>query len=163
VADCNDRDDDGDGSADSLDGCPRDPLKTSPGTCGCGVVDSTTDSDGDGVIDCVDNCPSVPNASQSDCDGDGQGNACESQVDCNGNGVIDVCDVANGGASSDFNGNGTPDECEAGTLLVPSEFATIQAAIDAAPAIGGIVIVSPGVYIGAIDTRGKAPPCRNRW
>jgi len=156
VADCNDRDDDGDGSVDSLDGCPRDPRKTSPGTCGCGVVDSTTDSDGDGVIDCVDNCPSVPNASQSDCDGDGQGNACESQVDCNGNGVIDVCDVANGGASSDFNGNGTPDECEAGTLLVPSEFATIQGAIDAAPATGGIVIVSPGVYIGAIDTRGKA-------
>ena len=156
VADCNDRDDDGDGTPDSLDGCPLDPLKTSPGTCGCGQADSTQDVDGDGAFDCVDNCPSIPNPSQSDCDGDGQGDACEQQVDCNGNGISDSCDIVSGGSSSDFNANGVPDECEAATLLVPSEFPTIQAAIDAAPAQGGIVLVSPGVYIGAVNARGKA-------
>src|SRR5262249_11447282 len=37
-------DSDGDGTIDACDGCPNDPLKTSPGACGCGVPD--TDSDG---------------------------------------------------------------------------------------------------------------------
>lgn len=43
-------DTDGDGTLDSLDGCPNDPNKTEPGICGCGVAD--TDSDGDGTSDC---------------------------------------------------------------------------------------------------------------
>jgi len=51
-------DSDGDGVCDSDDGCPLDPNKTSPGLCGCGLLDSG-DSDGDGVFDCVDQCPGV--------------------------------------------------------------------------------------------------------
>jgi hypothetical protein len=35
------------------------------------------DSDGDGVIDEEDNCPLVPNADQSDADGNGRGDACD--------------------------------------------------------------------------------------
>jgi hypothetical protein len=155
VADCNDPDDDSDGTPDLVDGCPRDRLKTSPGTCGCGVVDTTADADADGIIDCLDNCPAVANANQADCDADGLGNACESQVDCNSNGVIDSCDVISSGTSPDYNANFIPDECEPASLMVPQEFSTMQAAIDAAPS-NGIVIVSPGIYIGAINTRGKA-------
>ena len=37
------------------------------------------DTDGDGVQDSIDNCPLIPNASQTDTDRDGHGNAC----DCN--------------------------------------------------------------------------------
>jgi len=48
-------DTDGDKVNDCTDGCPRDPLKTSPGICGCGVAD--TDRDLDGVPDCQDGCP----------------------------------------------------------------------------------------------------------
>jgi hypothetical protein len=155
AADCNDPDDDNDGTLDTLDGCQFDPLKTSPGTCGCGVVDSTADTDADGVINCLDNCPAVANANQADCDADGLGNACESQVDCNGNGVIDSCDVISSGASPDYNANFIPDECESASLMVPQEFSTMQAAIDAAPS-NGIVLVGPGTYIGAINARGKA-------
>jgi TolB-like protein len=38
--------------------CPDDPLKTEPGTCGCGVAD--VDSDHDGMVDCNDSCPNDP-------------------------------------------------------------------------------------------------------
>jgi hypothetical protein len=76
------RDDtDGDGTLDCADGCPLDPLKTAPGTCGCGVAD--TDSDGDGTPNCVDGCPSDPfktapgicGCGVADTDSDGDGTA----------------------------------------------------------------------------------------
>ena len=52
-------DTDNDGTCDAQDGCPNDPNKTSPGTCGCGVAD--TDTDGDGTPNCNDGCPTDPN------------------------------------------------------------------------------------------------------
>ncbi|UCC31845.1 MAG: hypothetical protein JSU86_06120, partial [Phycisphaerales bacterium] len=52
--DC-EEDSDGDGLIDDCDGCPSDSEKTSPGVCGCGVLD--VDSDSDTVPDCVDQCP----------------------------------------------------------------------------------------------------------
>jgi hypothetical protein len=51
-------DQDGDGVVDCNDGCPNDPNKVAPGTCGCGVAD--TDSDNDGTPDCNDQCPNDP-------------------------------------------------------------------------------------------------------
>ncbi|MFZ1617033.1 MAG: alpha/beta fold hydrolase, partial [Flavobacteriales bacterium] len=39
-------DSDGDLTPDCNDHCPTDPLKTDPGTCGCGVADTDTDLDG---------------------------------------------------------------------------------------------------------------------
>jgi uncharacterized protein YoxC len=44
------KDSDGDGTPDAQDLCPGDPLKTSPGVCGCNKSDQ--DSDGDGTPDC---------------------------------------------------------------------------------------------------------------
>ncbi|MEQ8768745.1 MAG: thrombospondin type 3 repeat-containing protein [Planctomycetota bacterium] len=106
-------DSDGDGVIDDCDGCPSDPLKSDPGTCGCGVSDA--DADGDGVPDCIDNCPDDPNPGQEDCDGDGIGDVCEiadgTAQDCNMNGVPDDCDIASG-TSQDCNGNGIPDDCD---------------------------------------------------
>jgi uncharacterized protein (TIGR03382 family) len=58
-----------------LDLCTDDPLKLTPGVCGCGVPD--TDDDGDGVLECEDNCPGVFNETQLDTDGNGVGDACE--------------------------------------------------------------------------------------
>ena len=51
------------------------------------VVDASSgspDSDGDGVPDAQDNCPTVGNASQSDLDGDGLGDACDDDRDGDG-------------------------------------------------------------------------------
>ena len=65
---------DGDGTGDSVDGCPNDPAKTSPGTCGCGTPE--TDTDGDTVPDCIDICP-----------------AGDDTIDGNANGIPDCAEV----------------------------------------------------------------------
>jgi len=108
-----DTDSDNDGTPNCVDFCPNDPLKISPGLCGCGTPE--TDTDGDTIPDCVDNCPSVANTSQTDCDADQLGDACEIAAgasDCNANTVPDACELASGSAT-DFNQNGVLDACEA--------------------------------------------------
>jgi hypothetical protein len=55
-------DSDGDGVVDCVDGCPKDPNKTSPRACGCGKPE--TDSDTDGIPDCIEPiCKNDPNNS----------------------------------------------------------------------------------------------------
>lgn len=56
-----------------------------PMTCGDFGRCADMDSDQDGVPNAQDNCPTVQNSSQSDCDGDGVGDACDS---VNGNWVV---------------------------------------------------------------------------
>jgi len=58
------------------------------------------------------------------------------------------------GTSPDIDSNLKPDECQ--TVQVPGQVATIQGAIDAAPANEmRIVLVAPGTYAGPITLRGK--------
>lgn len=73
--------------------------------------------DGDGVPDAADNCLEVPNASQSDTDGDGFGNACD--CDFSGDGICNIDDfglflpdfvaAVDGGTGTDMNGDGAVD------------------------------------------------------
>ncbi len=71
------------------------------------------DDDNDGVLDVDDNCPLVGNASQTDTDGDGQGDACDADDD--NDGILDVDDncplVANPG-QEDADGDGIGDVCD---------------------------------------------------
>ena len=53
------------GAASCVDGCPDDPLKMAPGTCGCGEPD--TDTDADGTPDCKDECPTVKGKIKKGC------------------------------------------------------------------------------------------------
>ncbi len=107
-----DPDSDGDGTPDTLDGCPEDPDKTNPGECGCGVAESPTcgvdacpddpdktdpglcgcgvedtDSDTDGTPDCDDLCPEDPAKTAS-----GECGCGETDADSDADGTSDCND-----------------------------------------------------------------------
>lgn len=78
-----------------------------------GVADLSDDTDGDSIPDAQDNCPIDLNYSQSDCDGDGVGDACEADTD--GDGVVNGCDncVSNKNYYQiDTDGDGAGDACD---------------------------------------------------
>jgi hypothetical protein len=82
-------DSDGDATPDCTDGCPFDSLKTSPGVCGCGVVDA--DDDGDGAMNCNDLCPNDPNKvapGNCGCGAPEPGTACDDGDAATGNDVV---------------------------------------------------------------------------
>ncbi|MBL9118735.1 MAG: hypothetical protein JNL80_02330 [Phycisphaerae bacterium] len=132
---CESLDSDGDGTTDTLDGCPTDPLKTSPGMCGCGVADLDTDSDGlvncldddddnDGVPDNADGCPTdwrkvSPGASGcgiADVDTDGDGMLDALDADDDDDGVLDRED----GCPTDPN-KSDPGQCGCGVPDIDSD------------------------------------------
>ena len=91
------------GGADVQDdaGVPRPPR---PGVA---------DRDGDGVLDRSDNCPGVRNTRQADTDGDGAGDACDSDLD--GDDVLNEADTCPGVPSrgdGDADGDGQGDACD---------------------------------------------------
>jgi hypothetical protein len=105
----------------------------------------------------IDTCDIATRGAALDCDQNGRIDACEvidtPGIDCNGNLRPDSCDVSSG-TSADIDHNGKPDECQ--TVTVPGQYASIQAAIDAAPASEmRIVSIAAGVYAGPIAFNGK--------
>lgn len=96
-------DSDGDGWIDRLEECDFDPLKTEPGLCGCGKVDSLSDFDLDGVLDCNDICPKDPfKINDSGVCGCGV-----YELDFDGNGIVDehdcICSIEYENKSGIFN------------------------------------------------------------
>lgn len=74
-------------------------------------------------------------------------------IDCDENGRIDCVEIELG-QSSDADGDGVLDTCE--PLLVPSQYASVQAAIDAvAVSYVRVIEVEPGTYSQAFSLNGK--------
>lgn len=80
----------------------------SPGPC--------DDPDGDGVCAAMDNCPNVSNPDQSDCDGDGVGDACDPDFPCVVTCPQPGCD--DGGIDCDFDSNCEVNLTDLAILLV---------------------------------------------
>jgi hypothetical protein len=132
IPDCVDPDDDGDDVPDGLDAFPTNAGE-SVDTDGDGIGNNADfDDDSDGIVDSIDNCVLIANPIQEDCNGNGNGDACElaadSSLDCNVNGTLDSCDISAGASdcdadgvldscelasgAGDCNGNGIPDSCD---------------------------------------------------
>ncbi len=80
--------------------------------------------------------------------------AIEWSSDCNGDGIVDYGQILNG-QLADADANGVPDVCES-TLNVPSQFATIQAAIDSVPTgVARTILVAAGTYNESFALNGK--------
>ena len=135
-------------SEPGFDDCPGGTC----GSCGCGApgaqdalfytgcCNSVLDDVGDGVT--------------QNCDSEARRGVIEWSADCNADGIVDYGQILRG-ELGDTNANGVPDACES-TILVPSQFPTIQAAIDSVPAgAQRTVQVAAGTYNESFSLNGK--------
>ena len=97
---------DNDGVHDQDDDCPD--TSSSNGVDINGCASYQLDSDGDGVTNDVDNCPNHSNYGQSDVDGDGVGDSCDSQngLDSDGDGVSNSQDICPNTTTNYVDANG---------------------------------------------------------
>ncbi|MCH7926349.1 MAG: IPTL-CTERM sorting domain-containing protein, partial [Planctomycetes bacterium] len=88
------------------------------GTIAGGPASCGGDPDGDEHLDVCDNCPDDFNPDQGDCDGDGEGDACEADEadqDDDGDGVcngVDNCPLNPDPNQDDTDGDGAGDPCD---------------------------------------------------
>jgi len=140
-----DPDDDNDSIDDSEDKCPLQPetFNGFQDTDGCPETGQSTidDMDGDGIRDGLDNCLTLANPSQTNTDGDVQGDACD--LDDDNDGIQDSSDKCPLQPES-FNGfsdaDGCPDAEEVGIFQNPIVLMIL----------GSLVVVGIGAGIGML-------------
>jgi Thrombospondin type 3 repeat len=84
---------------------------------------TAADSDDDGVPDSTDNCPNAANADQTDSDGDGIGDVCDTtdpDPDTDGDGVLDAndnCPTVVNADQEDADNDGLGDACDSNSYV----------------------------------------------
>jgi len=92
---------------------PLDRQELMAGILGLFAGSSCEDTDGDGVRAIADNCLSTPNPSQADSDGDGAGDACDTDDDNDGIADLsDNCPFTAGADQGDNDADGDGDICD---------------------------------------------------
>lgn len=127
-------DTDDDGLGDACDGCPSDPLKSEPGLCGCGQVDSALDENGDAIPDCqqTDYCPGSDKQFPGTC-------GCDTpDTNTDGDALADCLD----GCDADPN-KVDPGQCGCGNVDSDADFDGVADCIDVCPT-DNTKTVSPG-------------------
>jgi subtilisin family serine protease len=88
-------------------------------------IDGPQDNDNDGIDNLADNCPDVANADQTDTDGDGIGDACDSfpldaNNDVDGDGIsghVDNCPATPNADQLDTDSDGIGDACDTDNVI----------------------------------------------
>jgi subtilisin family serine protease len=110
------------------------------------------DEDGDGVQTDVDNCPIISNPTQTNTDGDSQGDECDSDDD--NDGVLDINDAfpLDAAETADTDGDGTGDNTDTTLTVSDGDISFLVAAINLAndetnnPGLDIIELATGGTY-----------------